>query len=148
MQECNPIEALYDEVAMFRRSMLAVCLIAPALSLVSCAQTPPAPTTSTVVIFFTADSASLDTAAQAAIQQAATTAKQRPGVAVRVRGFAAPDAGSTAFNRSLSQTRAEGVVDALVNAGVARSQIKVETRGAVAYDLMPTESRRVEIVIG
>ena len=134
-----------------RRSLLAACLIVPSLSLIAgCAQTSSqtAPTTSTVVVFFTADSAALDPSAQAAIQQAAATAKQRPNASVRVRGFAAPDAGSAAFNRSLSQTRAEGVVDALVNAGVRRSQISTETRGAVPFELMPTESRRVEIVVG
>ncbi len=134
-----------------RRSLLAACLIVPSLSLIAgCAQTSSQapPTTSTVVVFFTADSAALDANAQTAIQQAAATAKQRPTASVHVRGFAAPDAGSAAFNRSLSQTRAEGVVDALVNAGVPRIQISTETRGAVAFELMPTESRRVEIVVG
>lgn len=136
---------------MFRRSLLAACLIAPSLSILAgCAQTASqtAPKTSTVVVFFTADSASLDPAAQDAIQQAAMTAKQRPNASVHVRGFSAPDAGSAAFNNALSQTRAQGVVDALVNAGVPRIQISVETRGAVAFELMPTESRRVEILIG
>ena len=136
---------------MFRRYLLAACLIVPSLSLVTgCAQTPSqvAPATTTVVVFFTADSAALDTAAQEAINKAAETAKQHPNATVHVRGFAAPDAGSTAFNRALSRTRAEGVVDSLVNAGVPRMRIIAETRGAVAFDLMPTESRRVEIVVG
>ena len=136
---------------MFHRRSLLASLLAPTVLLISsCAQTQtqPATTTSTVVVFFTADSAALDSAAQAAIQQAAATAKQRPNATVRVRGFASPDAGSAAFNQSLSQTRAQGVVDSLVNAGVPRIQISTETRGAVPYELMPTESRRVEIVIG
>ena len=133
-----------------RRSLLAAALLAPPLFVMAgCAQRPTAATTtSTVVVFFTADSASLDTAAKTAILQAAATAKQRPNASVHVRGFAAPDAGSVAFNRSLSQTRAEGVVDALVGAGVPRIQISTETRGATPFELMPTESRRVEIVIG
>ena len=136
---------------MFRRYLLAACLIVPSLSLIAgCAQTSSqvAPATATTVVFFTADSAALDSAAQGAIQQAAETAKQRPTATVHVRGFSAPDAGSTAFNLSLGRTRAEGVVDALANAGVPRSQISSETRGAVAFDLMPMESRRVEIVVG
>ena len=41
-----------------------------------------------------------------------------------------------------------GLADALVQAGVPRIKITMETRGAVAYELMPTESRRVEILIG
>lgn len=136
---------------MFRRSLLAACLIVPSLSLIAgCAQTSSqvAPATSTVVVFFTADSAALDASAQEAIKQAAATAQQRPNVPVHVRGFSAPDAGSAAFNRALARTRTEGVIDALVNAGVPRARISSEARGAVAFDLMPTESRRVEIVVG
>ncbi len=135
---------------MFRRRFLLATLLVSSLLASGCAQTAgqSGTTTSTVVVFFTADSASLDSSAQAAIQQAAMTAKQRPNATVHVRGFAAPDSGSVAFNQSLSQTRAQGVVDSLVNAGVPRIQISTETRGAVPFELMPTESRRVEIVIG
>ena len=129
---------------MFRRPLLAYLLLAVA----GCAQGPAAPQAQTTVVFFTADSASLDSSAQAAISQAADVAKQRPNSVVRIRGFAAPDAGSAAYNRSLSRTRAEAVADALTAAGVPRSQLNMETRGAVSYDLMPTESRRVEIVVG
>lgn len=134
-----------------RRSLLAASLLSISLlTIAGCAQTPGQnqPATSTVVVFFTADSASLDSSAQGAIAQAAETAKQRPNATVHVRGFAAPDAGSVAFNRALSLTRAEGVVDALVSAGVPRIRITTETRGGVPFELMPTESRRVEIVIG
>lgn len=129
---------------MFRRSLFAACL----LTIAGCAQTVPVATTRTVVVFFTADSAALDQAAQSAVTEAATFAQQHPNAAVHVRGFATPDAGSTAFNRSLANTRAQGVADALVQAGVPRARLSMENRGGVAYDLMPTESRRVEIVIG
>lgn len=133
---------------MFRRSLFATCL----LTVAGCAQMSPPPTpalaTRTVVVFFTADSAALDQAAQSAIAEAANTAKQRPNATIRVRGFAAPDAGSPAFNQSLANTRAQGVADALVQAGVPRIQLRMESRGAVAYEMMPTESRRVEILIG
>ncbi len=129
---------------MLRRHLLAASLLAIA----GCAQTQPASAPITVVVFFTADSAALDTPAQAAIEQAATTAIQRANATVHVRGFAAPDAGSAAFNRSLSNTRAQAVADALSQAGVPRTRIQLETRGAIPYDLMPTESRRVEIVVG
>lgn len=129
---------------MFRRPLLACLLLAVA----GCAQGPSTPQAQTTVVFFTADSAALDNSAQAAISQAAAVAKQRPNSAVRIRGFAAPDAGSAAFNRALSRTRAEAVADALVAAGVPRFQLNMETRGAVSYELMPTESRRVEIIVG
>lgn len=133
---------------MFRRSMFAACL----LTIAGCAQMPPpanpASAARTVVVFFTADSAALDQAAQSAITEAADTAKQRPNAVVHVRGFATPDAGSPAFNQSLANTRAQGVADALVQAGVPRSQLRMESRGGVPYEMMPTESRRVEILIG
>ena len=128
---------------MDRRFLLA----APIFALAGCAQmATPAPRT--VVVFFTADSASLDPAAQAAIQQAAEAVRTNPSAIVHVRGFAAPDSGSAAFNKSLSETRAQAVADALVNAGVSRGRLRMESRGAVPFDLMPTEARRVEIVIG
>ncbi len=133
---------------MFRRLLL----VAPVLALIGCAQPRPAADSSAAavntVVFFTPDSAALDPAARDAVTQAADIAKQRPGASVRVRGYAAPDAGSAQFNQSLARTRAEAVADALVTAGIPRSRLGMESRGAVPYDLMPTESRRVEILIG
>ena len=128
---------------MYRRFLLAASLLAIA----GCARMA-APAPRTLVVFFTADSAALDPAAQAAIQQAAEVVHPNPSATVHVRGFAAPDSGSKQFNKSLSDTRAQAVADALVNAGVPRARLRMESRGAVPYDLMPTESRRVEIVIG
>ncbi len=133
---------------MLRRALLTASLIAPIVVMGGCAQ-PMAPSSAKpVVVFFTADSAALDTGAQSSIRQAAETAAAQPSAPVRVRGFATPDAGSTAFNDSLSRTRAQAVADALANAGVAPARIRIEARGAVAYDLFPTESRRVEIIVG
>ena len=67
---------------------------------------------------------------------------------MQVRGFAAPDAGTAEFNKVLAQARAQNVADALVTAGVPKSRIQITSRGAVSFSLMPTESRRVEIVVG
>ena len=127
---------------MHRRILIAASLAA----LSGCAQ-PPGPAHS-IIVFFTADSASLDAQAQNAIRQAADSARSDPSAVAHVRGFAAPDTGTAAFNRSLSRTRAQAVVDGLVTAGVPPGRIRMESRGAVPFDLMPTESRRVEIVIG
>jgi len=130
---------------MRRRLAFAVL---PLLALAAC-QTPepPAPAPVTVV-FFTADSAALDPDAQGIVGQAAGLAKARPGVPVRVRGFAAPDTGTAAFNKALATLRAQHVADHLAEAGVERSRIRLESRGAVPFDSFPTESRRVEIVVG
>ena len=130
---------------MRRRIMLAAL---PLLALAACqAPEPPAPAPVTVV-FFNADSAALDEDAQAIVAQAAGLAKERPSAPVRVRGFAAPDTGTAAFNKALAGARAQHVADHLANSGVARSRIRMKSRGAVPFDSFPTKSRRVEIVIG
>ena len=129
---------------MYRRALIAASI----LLLSACAPQQAAPKARTIVVFFTADSASLDAPAQSAIAQAAELARANPSAPVRVRGFAAPDSGSAAFNKSLSETRAHAVSDGLANAGVPRARIRVEPRGSVPFELQPTESRRVEIVIG
>jgi len=65
-----------------------------------------------------------------------------------VLGFAAPDTGSAAFNRTLSQARAQNVLDALVTAGVPAARVRMGARATVPFEQMPTEARRVEIVFG
>jgi outer membrane protein OmpA-like peptidoglycan-associated protein len=101
-----------------------------------------------MVVFFTADSAGLDDAAQSVIRQASATAQATPLAPVWVLGFAAPDTGTAAFNHVLAQARAQNVADGLVAAGVPKYRISIRSRGAVPFDMMPTESRRVEIAIG
>ncbi|MEN0074230.1 MAG: OmpA family protein [Paracraurococcus sp.] len=131
---------------MRRRLALAAL---PLLALAACQQPEPAPAPAPVsVVFFNADSAALDDNAVGVIEQAAAVAGQRPGQPVRVRGFAAPDSGTGAFNKALATARAQQVADRLVEAGVERGRVRIEPRGAVPFDSMPTESRRVEIVIG
>jgi outer membrane protein OmpA-like peptidoglycan-associated protein len=99
------------------------------------------------VVFFTADSAGLDESARSVIRQAADVARSNPSASIRVLGFAAPDTGSVAFNHTLAQARAQNVADGLVATGVAEGRVRVQSRGAVPFDMMPIESRRVEIVI-
>lgn len=99
-------------------------------------------------LFFTADSAALDEAARQVVASAAALAMANPTDSVRVLGFAAPDAGSAPFNRSLALARAQAVQDALAEAGVPRARIRVESRGATPFEMFPTESRRVEIRFG
>jgi len=100
------------------------------------------------VIFFTADSSGLDDEAVATIRRAAEAARVNSSALVRVVGFAAPDTGSADYNKVLSQARARNVADALIEAGVPRKRLRLESRGATSFEMMPTESRRVDIVIG
>jgi outer membrane protein OmpA-like peptidoglycan-associated protein len=101
------------------------------------------------VVFFTDDSAAMGPEARAVVAEAAERARARPGVPVSVRGFAAPEANtSPAFGRSLAETRARAVADALVANGVSRDRVRIEPRGATSFEMMPVESRRVEIHVG
>lgn len=99
------------------------------------------------VVFFEDDSIATSEEAKAVIRDAAETAKRFPGAPVRVLGFSAPDP-NHAPTVSLSRARAERVVNELVAAGVPRGQITQQGRGAVAFDAVPVQSRRVEIHIG
>lgn len=128
-----------------RRSLLALAAALP-LGLAACETAAPAGAYRAVV-FFTEDSAALNENGDAIVKAAADVAKARPGARVAVLGFAGP-AGSRAFNQALSDTRARHVADHLVEAGVDRARIDIRPRGPVPFEALPTESRRVEIVIG
>jgi len=96
------------------------------------------------VIFFNEDSAELDAAARATIREASDTAGRFGDARVNVFGYAG-QVGGAAFNRQLSDARAQAVAAELRRNGVASERIFVVPRGPVAFDLAPIESRRVEI---
>jgi outer membrane protein OmpA-like peptidoglycan-associated protein len=129
---------------MNRRLLLGAPLL---LGLVAC-ETGAPPAVRSFPVFFSEDSANLGDEARAVIAGAAEAAKASPQARVVVRGFAAADTGSAQFNRTLSEARAQQVADALMATGVARNRIRLEPRGAVPFELLPTESRRVEIQVG
>lgn len=124
---------------------MRAALFASLILLAACATRVDPPVMS---VFFVEDGAGLDTAARGVVTEAAGRAAANPVLPVRVLGFAAPDTGTAEFNRTLAQARAQGVADALAEAGVARSRIRVESRGATPFTMQATESRRVEIRIG
>lgn len=103
-----------------------------------------------ITVFFNASSAQLDDAANYTIAQAAEQARARPSNSVRILGFAAPGATSASaeFTRTLANARAQAVREALIAYGVARSRVTLGERATVPYELVATESRRVEIVFG
>jgi outer membrane protein OmpA-like peptidoglycan-associated protein len=131
-----------------RHALAALLLAAPAamLGLAAC-QNAPAQAPMRSVVFFTEDSAALDENGEAIVRGVAEAARARPDARVAVLGFAGP-AGDRRFNQALSDARARRVADQLVAAGVDRRRIEVRARGPVAFEMMPTESRRVEIVLG
>lgn len=126
---------------MRRRSLLAA---APVLLVAACATEDPQGRA--ITVFFTEDSARLGTEAQDLVKGVAERAKRVAGP-VSVLGFAGP-AGGAAYNRALSEARAQHVADLLVQYGVARERIRIVPRGPVPFEAVATESRRVEIRIG
>jgi outer membrane protein OmpA-like peptidoglycan-associated protein len=125
---------------MRRRHLLAA---APALMVAACATDAPPPV---IAVFFTEDSATLGADAQDVVKGAARRAAATTGP-VNVLGFAGP-AGGAAYNRALSEARAQHVADVLARNGVARERIRIVPRGPVPFEAVATESRRVEIRIG
>ena len=139
---------------MFRRSVLAAPpapLLAPAVLAAACQPRPaadarPGPLP---VVFFADDSAAMGPDARAVVSGAADAARARLGAPVAVRGFSAPDGvSSPAFGRALAEARAQNVADAPVAGGVARDRVRVQPRPPVPFEMMPVESRRVEIHVG
>lgn len=128
---------------MFRRTLL---LALPSLTLAGCVGMSPG-TEQPTIVFFNADSAALDETAVGLLRSVATRAARSPEAPVRVLGFAGPTGGQ-AFNTALSRARAEHVATLLTEAGVARSRIRVGSRGPVPFEMAEQESRRVEIRIG
>ncbi|MBU8541578.1 OmpA family protein [Falsiroseomonas tokyonensis] len=131
-----------------RRRAFALAGLLPAVILAACAADPRELVGQPPrVVFFEVDSVDLDEPAQAVLADAARLARRHPQVPVQVRGYAGP-AGGAAFNRELSQRRAQQVADELIKRGVAASRIQVVGRGPVPFDSVPIESRRVEVIIG
>jgi outer membrane protein OmpA-like peptidoglycan-associated protein len=125
---------------MRRRHLLAA---APVALVAACA---PQPAMQTVSVFFMEDNSTLGDEAQAVVRRAAETARGTSGPIVVV-GFAGP-AGGAAYNRALSEARAQHVADLLVASGLPRDRVRIVARGPVPFASMPTESRRVEIRAG
>ena len=130
---------------MRRLALLAVPLL---LGLAAC-QTPSGgqPQEPIRVVFFNEDSAAMDDSGLAVVADAAALAKANPNAPVRVLGFAGP-AGSRGFNQALSDARARHVADTLVEQGIPVGRIQLSPRGPVPFEMIPIESRRVEIRIG
>jgi outer membrane protein OmpA-like peptidoglycan-associated protein len=143
-----------EEKTLHRRSALAVAVPLSMLALAGCrsraeGRDARARQRALPVVFFTDDSAAMGPEARAVVAGAAERARAQPGVPVSVRGFTAPEGNqSPAFSRALAEARAQNVADALVAGGVPRDRIRVQPRGPVPFEMMPVESRRVEIHLG
>jgi outer membrane protein OmpA-like peptidoglycan-associated protein len=124
-----------------RRAALAACLL-----LGACLGESEPEELADFVVFFTAQSTSLDAEASNIIDLAVRAAKTAPRSRITVAGYA-DRTGSPQSNQILSRLRAQTVADTLVERGVARARIHLLPRGATGGD-PGFESRRVEIRIG
>ena len=77
-------------------------------------QIAPAPQS----VFFQIGSAVLPTNSTVNLQQIADLVKDNPGLKLKVTGYADSDTGSAAWNKQLSEDRANNVANELVKLGV------------------------------
>ncbi len=103
-------------------------------------------------VLFSVDQARLNADGVRMVQRLATVLQQNPKRVVLVEGFT-DSTGSSQHNQDLSDRRAAAVRDALLDLGVARTQISVRGYGE-AYPVAPNDTamnrqlnRRVEIVL-
>jgi len=103
-------------------------------------------------VLFSVDQAKLNADGARMVQRLATVLQQNPKRAVLVEGFT-DSTGTTSHNQELSERRAMAVRDALLDLGVARSQIAVRGYGE-SYPVAANDTamnrqlnRRVEIVL-
>jgi outer membrane protein OmpA-like peptidoglycan-associated protein len=103
-------------------------------------------------VLFSVDQAKLNADGVRMVQRLATVMQQNPKRAVLVEGFT-DSTGTSAHNQELSERRSMAVRDALMDLGVARSQVAVRGYGE-AYPVAPNDTamnrqlnRRVEIVL-
>jgi len=104
------------------------------------------------MLFFGNDRAGVTPDGDAVIREAAQAAKANPNARITVAGNA-DTWGDSAYNRSLSQRRAEAVRDALIRDGVNQASISVVGQGEDALlvstkdGVREPKNRRVEIIV-
>lgn len=103
-------------------------------------------------LLFDVDSAAIRPAVEGDLAAVARNLIEYPDSTVQVLGYT-DDTGSTAYNQTLSESRAQTVADVLVRQGVTQSRVRAEGRGEtqpVATNSTPEgrqQNRRVEIFI-
>ena len=83
-------------------------------------------------IFFKIGSAKIDDYGMVNIELAAKTIKNNPGQVYKVAGYCDEATGTSAWNKKLSEERAQAVYDALINQGVSKDQLQYVGHGGTA----------------
>jgi outer membrane protein OmpA-like peptidoglycan-associated protein len=104
------------------------------------------------MLFFGNDDANVTPGSEAVIQEAVRAARANPNARLTVYGNA-DTSGDSAYNRTLSQRRAEAVRDALIQDGINPATISVAGHGEDALPVSTRDgvrepkNRRVEIIV-
>lgn len=96
-------------------------------------------------VFFEIGSSVLPANSEVNLQSIAQMMKDNPNMTLSLTGYADSDTGSAAWNKQLSENRANAVADALVKLGINKDRLVVMGKGGVNALTPPSFNRRVII---
>ena len=96
-------------------------------------------------VFFEIGSSVLPPKSEVNLKALAQMLKDNPNMTMTLTGYADSDTGNAAWNKKLSENRANAVADALVKLGVSKSRLAVSGKGGVNTLTPPSFNRRVII---
>ena len=102
---------------------------------------------STQNVYFLIDKSDIRESEAVKIDQIITLMKTYPEAQLTVTGYADKDTGTAKRNMTLSQERAEGVAQAIIDAGIAKDRITVEYRGSEVNPYPTPEENRVAVCV-
>ena len=97
-------------------------------------------------IFFTLGSSRIDDYNNVHVKNAASAMKKNSDIKYVINGYADKATGSSNYNETLSQKRAQAVYDALIAEGVSSSQIEISAKGGVDNMFGKDKLQRVVII--
>lgn len=132
------VNALRGELAATTAALAAAQaqLPCPEVVVPDCPESNAAPMMSTVR--FTINSSKISDEEMVNVYNTAQYLKENPSVNVLIKGYADKDTGTSAYNKALSQKRAQAVYDALTKTyGISKDRLAIEAEGSASqpYDV-------------